>query len=436
MTNIRHRSTNISSSQSDIDSLNKSAFTRYVAALRKQHNVPGDVKIKREAFESLGDLEAFMTHHSSAETQSGRPTATTGRRPPTTKSTSAEGKTAIAAALAKKKAKREANRPRRARPAVPKAKPAQSRKITTPASVPISSLMTPGQYNGDPWRNVSTKDLPREIDPTVTKFRRQKRGIGKCTGNKLKDVMRAYSNAYYYAESARQEVSAIRHSPDAELLWHASYKYETASLAYWFGADYSPRQINRMLTKIESILTEWSLAFCGGFRGLLPVWIRCKSKNGVGGGPARHLVANTIELFPLYFTMSPQKRQITMLHEMGHRSTALTTPRDERHDLCSGGWNRKNNMCYRDPNDVDVVVDDSGRQKNRMFQAGNPRELAIAATGGNLGARKTALNNIDNYVCYMWNRHRDHKVSMLYMLPPGTKAPRRRPGETTAPSRP
>lgn len=432
MTNASPRSSNTSSLQSDLDSLNKSAFSAHVAKLRKQHNVTGDLKIKREAFESLGDLEAFMTHHSSAETQSGKPTALTSRRTRTTKSTSAEGKSAIAAALAKKKAKRDAQRPRRAAPAVPKTKPRRPRKTSTPASVPMSSLMTPGRYNGDPWRHVSTKDFPREIDPTVAKFRRQKRGIGKCTGNKLKDVMRAYSNAYYYAESARQEVSAIRHSPDAELLWHASYKYETASLAYWFGADYNSRQINHMLTKIESILTEWSMAFCGGFRGLLPVWIRCKSKNGVGGGPARHLVANTIELFPLYFSMSQQKRQITMLHEMGHRSTALTTPRDERHDLCTGGWNRKNNMCYRDPDDVDKT----SSEKNRMFQAGNPRELAIAATGGNLDARKTALNNIDNYVCYMWNRHRDHKVSMLYMLPPGTKAPRRRPGETAPPSRP
>ncbi|MEP2103385.1 MAG: hypothetical protein ABJP02_18320 [Parasphingorhabdus sp.] len=418
------------SRQSDLDSLSKRAFSNHIATLRKRYSVPEEVKIKKEAFESVGDLEDFMAHHHSAEMRSGKPTALTSRKTGITRATDAKAKKAIATALAKKKADRDARRPRRAAPSAPKARSGQPPKASKSASKPsISSLMTPGIYNDNPWRHVGLKSFPREIDPTVTKFRRQKRGVGKCTGNKLKSVMSAYSNAYYLAESARQEVLAIRQSLDAELLWHASYKYEEASLAHWFGADYSPRQINRMLTKIEAILTEWSLAFCGGFRGLLPVWIRCKSKNGVGGGPARHLVANTIELFPRYFEMSQYRRWITMLHEMGHRSTALLTPRDERHDLCEGGWNRANNMCYRNPGDVDEP------KTNNLFLGDNPRELAIAATDGNLSARKTALNNIDNYVCYMWNRHRDHKVNMLYILPPGTKAPRLSPGERTAPSR-
>ena len=72
-----------------------------------------------------------------------------------------------------------------------------------------------------------------------------------------------------------------------------------------------------MLHKIDDMLTEWSMAFSGGFRDILPVFIRCKSKNGVGGGPARHIVKNTIELFPRYFDMPPAKQSITMLHEMG-----------------------------------------------------------------------------------------------------------------------
>lgn len=207
------------------------------------------------------------------------------------------------------------------------------------------------------------------------------------------------------------------------LLWHASDKHEEASLAYWFGADYSPSRTNQVLTKIESVLTEWSLAHCAGFRGLLPVWIRCKSRDNDSATPARHLVANTIELFPRYFRMSQRKRWVTMLHEMGHRSTGLLTPRDERHDLCAGGWNRKENMCYRNHNDVDDQTD-------KRFVGGNPRNLAIAAQGGNKDARKTALNNIDNYVCYMWNRHRDHKDNILYILPPQTKEPIRPPRDT------
>lgn len=416
-------STSERTNQSDFDTLSTNAFRAKVAKLRKRHGVPSKVQVKRQAFESLEDLEAFMAHYNSAETSSGKPTATTSAKTHTTRASSAVAQDAIARALRKKKEKRDAQRPRRSAPAAPKTKPArQGRARTTPSSVRISSLMEPGIYNSTPWRHVGRKDLPREIDPSTAKFRRQTRGVGKCTGTRLKQVTSAFTDSYYYVESARQEVSAIRRSTDAMLLWHASHKYEQASLAYWFGADYAPAQINRMLAKIESILTEWSLAHCAGFRGLLPVWIRCKSKNGVGDGPARHLVANMIELFPRYFDMSQNRRSVTMLHEMGHRSTRITTPRDERHDLCEGGWNRANNMCYRDHSDVDNNSDET-------FIGGNPRELAIAATNGNVSARKTALNNIDNYVCYMWNRHKDHKSEILYMLDPGAKEPRRAPGE-------
>jgi len=414
--------------QSDFDNLSKHAFRAHVAKLRKRHGVPAEVKIKRKAFESLEDLEAFMAHFDNNEMSSGRPTATTSRRTKTTSSTSNEARSAIAAALAKKKAKRDAQRPRRAAPPIPKTKLArQGRTARTAPSRPISSLMSPGLYNSDPWRRVGLKPMTREIDPTTAKFRRQTRGVGKCTGTKLKQVTSAFGNSYFFAECARQEVAAIRRSTDAMLLWHASYKHPEASLAYWFGADYSPSQINKMLAKIESILTEWSLAHCAGFRDLLPVWIRCKSKNGVGTGPARHLVKNTIELFPRYFEMSQNRRTITMLHEMGHRSTGLLTPRDERHDLCEGGWNKKENMCYRNSRDVDD-------QKDKIFVEGNPWNLADAATNGNTSARKTALNNIDNYVCYMWNRHRDHKYNIMYFMPPDTKEPRRIPGQSTAPS--
>jgi hypothetical protein len=430
MTKAKARARRVTAPKLDIDSLSKYAFRAHVAKLRKQHNVPRQVKIKREAFESFDDLDAFMKHHASVEMESGKPTAITSRQTRITGASSTKAKNAIAAELAKKKKAHDAKSPRRANPTLPKSKPARQPKVgKATASQPISLLMKPGVYNGEPWRVIGRKDLPKVIDPSVAKFRRQKYGIGKCIGSKLKRVMSAYSNGYYFAESARQEVSAIRQSPDAMLLWHASLTHKEASLAYWFGADYSPAQTNRMLNKIEGILTQWSLAFCAGFRGLLPVWIRCKSKNGVGTGPARHLVANTIELFPRFFDMSQNRRNITMLHEMGHRSSRLLKPRDERHDLCEGGWNRANNMCYRNTNDVEDA------KNNYLFRAGNPRELAIAATAGNVSARKTALNNIDNYVCYMWNRHRDHKVNRLYILPPGTKAPRLPPGETTAPSR-
>lgn len=429
MVNSMRRSPRSVQTGADIESLSKRDFDTHVAGLRRRYRVPTTVKIKRKAFESLDDLSAFMEHQDSAETRSGKPTAMTSRRTRTTSADSATAQNAIAAALAKKKTHRDAHRARRTAPAIPKSKPIpKGQTNTAPASIPISSLMSPGIYRSDPWRRVGLKDLPREIEASTAKFRRQKRGVGKCTGSKLKHVMSAFSNAYYFAESARQEVTAMRQNPDAALLWHASYKHEQASLAYWFGADYSPNRINNMLTKIETTLTEWSLAHCAGFRGLLPVWIRCKSRNGAGDGPARHLVANTIELFPRYFDMTDNLRTVTMLHEMGHRSGGLLTPRDERHDLCEGGWNRKDNMCYRDHNDV------NDKNADNLFISGNPRELATAATTGNKDARKTALNNIDNYVCYMWNRHRDHQSQMMYLLSPGAKEPRRTPRATTAPS--
>lgn len=358
-------------------------------------------------------------------------TSPTSRRTTTQRSSSKAGAAAIAKALAKKKAKHETRHQRRGNPGVPESKPARrGRGATAAPSRPVSTLMEPGRYLGDPWRMVGLKDAPREVDPSAAKFRATKRGAGKCTGNKLRDVTSAFTSSYYFAESARQEVAAIRRSNDAVLLWHASLEYEEASLAYWFGADYRPQQINKMLAKIERTLTEWTLAHCAGFRGLLPVWIRCKSRNGVGDGvPARHIAANTIALFPRYFNMSQNRRLVTMLHEMGHRSVGVLKPRDERHGLCDGGWNRKENMCYRDHGDVDNA------DRDFRFIGGNPRELAIAATNGDVGARKTALNNIDNYVAYMWNRHRDHQHNTLYMLPPGTKYVGRSPGETAAPSR-
>lgn len=276
--------------------------------------------------------------------------------------------------------------------------------------------------NPPPKRYIGVRFIQPEVDTTKAKFRRQRIGIGKCTGGKLKDVTRAFSFAYEMLECAKYEIRAMKRNPvDARTLWHASREFKEASLAYWFGRDYSLT----MLRKIDDMLTEWSRAFRGGFRNRLPVFIRCKSKNGVGGGPARHIVKNTIELFPRYFDMPRARQSVTMLHEMGHRCESLLKPRDERHDLCSGGWNNAKNMCYRDSGDVDDWDD--------IFQGGNPRILAEAATGGRGSAKKALLNNIDNYVCYMWNRYVDHGEQHMYLLPEGAKPITRRNTSTAKP---
>lgn len=402
---------------SDLDALSHSDFNLKVAALRDTHSVPPEIDVVRGAFESVADLEAFMIHAQDEDLVAGD-LETVGSRART-------ARTARSKARAHKKARRK---PTRTRPGpAPTARgPKRTKPGTRAAGPKLSSLVKPGRYSGGSGRVITWQHMPRQVNPAHAKFRRQRVGVGKCTGDKLKAVKRAFSNAYFLVETARMEVAEVRRSPDMMILWHASLKHRESSLSYWFGADYDPQQTRRMLTKIEDILSEWSKAFRSGFRGMLPVWIRCKSKNGVGGGPARHLVANTIELFPRYFNMTRSKRCVTMLHEMGHRSTALLTPRDERHDLCSGGWNKKENMCYRDPDEPDRGIG--------LFKGDNPRTLAIAAQGGSLSARNTALNNIDNFVCYMWNREIDRGGAMMRVLSAGAK-PAGRPsgGQTSKP---
>jgi hypothetical protein len=129
-----------------------------------------------------------------------------------------------------------------------------------------------------------------------------------------------------------------------------------------------------------------------------PVFVRCKKAGCVGGGPARHLLRNTIEFCRPYFKdFSESERAQTTLHEMGHWLYGIATkPRDERSSHCSGGWNAKENMCYR--------------QKPRpalgtTFSGGNPRNLALAidASVHKTTLLRVALNNVDNYVSWMWN---------------------------------
>jgi hypothetical protein len=414
-----------------LSNISTAAFDSLVMKLRTEYDVPSE-KISRDDFDRLDDLRDFFKHyhdvedvHITAEDMSVQ-MAFVSRTQAKTKSMT----NAMVAKLVKQKAnereeakKRSLTRGRTS--PKPEPKSGQVRR-TSPASI-FSDLVSPGLYTGaDPFQIIDSRPVGPEIDPGTPKFRRQRTAVGKCTGNKLKAVKRAYLAAYCLVEGARREINTISRNSDAGILWHGSVEYVEASLAYWFGADYSPAQMSRMLTRIEGILTEWSLSFCAGFRGLLPVFIRCKSVNAVGDGTlGRHLVKNTIELTPAYFNLSRNQQTITLLHEMGHRSTAMLKPRDERHDLCSGGWNRKENMCYREHDEID--------QGRKIFIAGSPRLLAEAAENGNTSARQTALNNIDNYVCYMWNRQRDHGLNHMYLLTPGTK-PSRRPAGSSKPS--
>jgi len=399
-TRVRHRKTS---------AVTRTEFKARLKARRARGDGP-DEALDPEVFDDWEDAADLLKHYRSAEIQTLSRASLAGTRararprPRTTVKTS--GKTSAFAKARKVPARKKATRT------------APRKKTPTRAALTLSQSVRPGVSLGPPRRFIGYRFITPEVDVRQAKFRRQRVGIGKCTGDKLKDVKRAFANSYMMLECAKIEVRKIRQNPtDARILWHASKEFEEASLSYWFGENYSQRETMTMLHKIDDILTEWSMAYCGGFRDILPVFIRCKSKNGVGGGPARHLVKNTIELFPRYFNMTRQRQTVTMLHEMGHRCKSLLKPRDERHDLCSGGWNSKENMCYRT---VSEIQDDW----NDIFTSGNPRILARAATDGNGSAKKTLLNNIDNYVCFMWNRCVDHGEQTLRLLSEGAKQAR------------
>ena len=371
-----------------------------------------DETLDPDIFDDWEDAADLLKHFKTAPAQNVTRTHLAGTRrrakPRARTTVKTSGKTRAHAKARKVPAKKKATRT------------APSKATPKRAAATMSQLVRPGVSLGPPRRIIGARFITPEVDVTEAKFRRQRVGIGKCTGSKLKDVRRAFAFSYMMLECAKEEVRAIKRSPtDARILWHASQEFEEASLGYWFGENYNQRDTMTMLHKIDDMLSEWSMAYCGGFRDILPVFIRCKSKNGVGGGPARHIVKNTIELFPRYFGMEKAKQSVTMLHEMGHRCKSLLKPRDERHDLCTGGWNKKKNMCYRDTGDVEHWED--------IFRGGNPRILAEAATDGRGSAKKALLNNIDNYVCYMWNRYVDHGERTMFVLSEGAKQAKPKP---------
>ena len=381
----------------NLETMSEAQFRQRIKDLRERYPAMTD-PVKKDQFDSWEDVVDLFQNHDGGIIESSRSARLGQMR-----------KHANRGIAARKPATRQTG-PRRAN-----------------AAPSMSSLVKPGLYEGLPWRQIVPRFKGEEIDYTKARFRRQRVGVGKCTGEKLRQVTSSFAFGYILCESARRSLRHIQENPnDARILWHASARFEEASLAYWFGSDYANAQMSRMLHKIEEILTEWSLAFCGGFRNVLPVFIRCKSTNGVGGEGvmARHLVKNTIELMPRHFNRHQALQNITVLHEMGHRCKSLLKPRDERHELCNGGWNGPENMCYRDSNQI--------KNYDSLFSDGNPRILATAATGGNTSARKVMLNNIDNYVSYMWNRYLDHGERVLEVMPPQTKPSKPRPPSANA----
>jgi hypothetical protein len=283
-------------------------------------------------------------------------------------------------------------------------------------SAPASAAVEPGVSHGPPIRFIGWRLPHPELDPSDAQFRRQRIGVGKLTGSELDQVRRAYGRAFLVCGSAWHELRSLQeNSEDMAVLWNGSIDFANASLGFWFGESVSEDDALRTtVSKIREVVDAWLSGFRCGFRDMLPVFIRRKAIEPVfGDPPARHIARNTIELMPDYFDLTPAQQAVSLLHEMGHWAIGVTAPRDERDDLCSGGWNREENMCYRD---VAAITDLDSR-----FRSGNPRTLAIAADRGSGHALGVALNNIDNYVCWMWNRFNDHQTAVMRLLPPGAK---------------
>jgi acyl carrier protein len=295
----------------------------------------------------------------------------------------------------------------------PQARPpsqTRTREIERPVGVRMKDRRDAG-----PGPIIVLRAPPSELDPSAARFRTQRRAVGSCTGQRLQMVRNAYLRAFEVCGSARNELRWLEQRRGKEAtLWNAFHTRPEASLGYWFGETVPTRgNLRYTIQRIGRVIRAWTRCFDVGFRGNLPVFIRCKVAEPLAGDPAaRHVARNTIELMPRFFRQAiPERRALVMLHEMGHWSIGATEPRDERYSLCTGGWNANENMCYRQGGVIGSMTD--------VFTGGNPRALAEAYDGGNSRAKTVALNNIDSYVSYMWNRFVDRGHSVLDVVEAG-----------------
>lgn len=301
-----------------------------------------------------------------------------------------------------------------------------------------------------------------KVDHSESRFRINP--ITGCTKSRLTKLKAAWVVAYDAVRSAEREVAYIANyfnSGTQRLLWDASGgNHEQCSLAFWFGKSSEPDFADR-LHHVNRVIRRWSRAFREGFykSNKKPVLIKCKTLN-CAFGAARHVVRNYIELCGQWSKdKDPSKRAIRLMHEMGHFADGdAYHPRDEKYkDLC---FSSNTSRCYRGVQsqalrhkDIDkalswrkaVLKSDSeaGESTGLLFNfvantkkgeasAGarnNPRVLIREYERPDISAsdkaevQETFLNNIDNYVCYMWNRWVDREYRRLEPIGPTDKQP-------------
>jgi len=262
---------------------------------------------------------------------------------------------------------------------------------------------------------------------------------GSCNQTRRFQVRQAYNLAYRVIRAAEAEIDhlAAQVLPlNRRLLWEASEVIndnapavfqKAYSLGFWFGQASAP-DFSYRVHKVQTRIRAWSRCFREGFSASGPVLILCKKKGEScpKSIAARHIFKDTISLCPRWWTYSAEERALTLLHEMGHYSGGdIYHPRDERSsDYCSGGWNLAKNMCYRTSRvygkGTCTQTDDSC--PNGVYTFGNPRELAKAFQKGSKVAMAILLNNVDNYICWMWNRW-IARGTCIQTVSPGSKVP-------------
>jgi len=222
--------------------------------------------------------------------------------------------------------------------------------------------------------------------------------------------------AYQVIRSAEKELDYWAEQPEShrKTMWRGYIKHPQASLAHWFGTTNAPKFSDRWAV-LHHTIRKWSFRFRRGYTPFgIPVKFRCY-KHRSRTYAAYHIEPNVVHLYKLFFDKSPIQQSLTLLHEMGHMSrrdhvpwllpspvlgpaiglgaVLAGGPRDRRNAVCTG---YSENKCYRN------ILHHS--EENQLQLGDNPRALVAKFEEGSKEGYRDMLDNIDNYVCYMWNR--------------------------------
>jgi hypothetical protein len=260
-------------------------------------------------------------------------------------------------------------------------------------------------------------------------LRRSHLGVGSCSDAEFDIIRIAYRIAAQVVRAADEELRFwFEEQPtninEARAFWDFSVSgRDECSLSHWFGASDAPR-FGERFGNVYSTIKSWSYRFRHGFYGPgthRPVYFRCR-QDRQPDYLAVHASLNVITLYGPWFDLNtPWERAVVIIHEMGHLSRSglqwvipgligmgvgtgvmLTHgPRDRRNVVCEG---YSENKCYGFADNDDFANPFNPFQSDSILVGPNPRALAVEFNAGGSEARRDMMDNIDIYVCYMWNR--------------------------------